>query len=111
MISPVSGHLAQYRISEAQTKANGAISDRPGRRSGRCSPGELLRSDITLVGPVRYEITVATEMTAASAPQPRKKNRKMNDTARLNHMAERDTPKIGCTRPNMAGMVLLRSIA
>ena len=35
---------------------------------------------------------VATEITAASVPQPRKKNRKMKDTTRLNHIAGRGMP-------------------
>ena len=35
---------------------------------------------------------VATEITAASLPQPRKKNRKTKDTARLNHIAGRGMP-------------------
>ena len=54
---------------------------------------------------------VATEITAASFPQPRKKNRNVNDTTRLNHMAGRGMPKRACTRPKIFGMVPLRSIA
>ena len=54
---------------------------------------------------------VATEITAASFPQPRKKNRKMNDTSRLNHIAGRGIPQRGCTRPKIAGTVRLTSMA
>src|SRR5579864_344182 len=111
MISPVSGHFAQYRISDAQTNANGAITDMPRICNGRWRSVAARRSAIRLIGPVRYEITVATEITAASELQPRKKNRKMNDTSRLNHIAWRGTPYSGCTLPNIFGIVLLRSIA
>ena len=48
---------------------------------------------------------VATEITAASVPQPRKKNRNRNDTARFSHMAGRGTPHTGCSRPKTFGSV------
>src|SRR6516225_2342705 len=111
MISPVSGHFAQYRIIDAQTNANGAITFMNGTFSGRSMSVAARLSAIRLIGPVRYEITVATEITAASELQPRKKNRKMNDTSRLNHIAGRGTPYSGCTLPKIFGIVLLRSIA
>ena len=53
MISPVSGHLAQYSNSVDMMKAIPASTDRPPSRSGRCSPGAVRRSVITLTGPVR----------------------------------------------------------
>ena len=53
---------------------------------------------------------VATEITAASEPQPRKKNRNMNDTARFTHIAGRGMPHFGCTRPRIFGSVPLRSM-
>ncbi len=53
---------------------------------------------------------VATEITAASVPQPRKKNRNRNDTTRFTHIAARGTPHFGCTVPRIFGSVPLRSM-
>ncbi len=92
MISPVSGHFAQYSNSVAKMNASAAMMGSAMSRNGRCALGAVRRRVIELTGPVRYEMIVATEMTAASVPQPRKKNRKVNDTARLSHIAGRGTP-------------------
>ncbi|MNC05231.1 hypothetical protein D3C77_521850 [compost metagenome] len=92
-------------------KANGAMMPMPFRRSGRWISGAVARSDIRLIGPVRNEITTATEITAASTPQPRKKNRKMKLTARFSHIAWRGTPYSGCRLPKIFGRVLFFSIA
>ncbi|SPZ16736.1 Uncharacterised protein [Pseudomonas luteola] len=44
---------------------------------------------MTLAGLVKQEITVATEITAASVSHPRKKNKKTNAITRFSHMAGR----------------------
>src|SRR6185312_11427097 len=95
MISPVSGHFAQYSSSVEITNARQANTGSAGMRSGRASSAAVRRSVIALIGPVMYEMIVATEITAASLPQPRKKNRNTNETARLNHIAGRGTPQTG----------------
>ena len=53
---------------------------------------------------------VATEITAASESQPRKKNRNRNATTRFSHIAGRGTPYFGCTVPRIFGSVPLRSM-
>ena len=84
MICPVNGQHARYSTSDAQTNANGTTTGMHATRSGRGRSAACVRSAITLTGPVRSEMTVATEITAASVPQPRKKN--------MNTMPEREMP-------------------
>ena len=52
-------------------------------RSGRYKSVPVFLSVMTVTGPVRYEMSVATEIISASTPQPLNKNRKINDTAKL----------------------------
>src|SRR5579875_872347 len=110
MISPVRGQRAQYRSSVANTNASPAINVSAGMRSGRCNSGAVRRSTVTLTGPVRYEMMVATEITSASVAQPRKKNMKMKATTRFSHIAGRGMPQRGCTLPRIFGSVPLRCI-
>ncbi|MNH23176.1 hypothetical protein D3C79_830630 [compost metagenome] len=87
MTWPVNGQRAQYNTSDAQMKANGAMTGMPFKRRGRLTSAACTRKDITLTGPVKNEMITATEITAASVPHPRKKNRKTKLTARFSHIA------------------------